>query len=62
MITNDKIAGHSQNQYQKQLDIVGITHLFVKKFKKNITIVKIVAVRENSWNSGGGGGGDRGGN
>jgi hypothetical protein len=38
---------------------VGITHLFVKKFKKIQNIVKIVAFRGNSGNSGGNGGGDR---
>ena len=38
---------------------MGITHLFVKKFKKIQNIVKIVAFRGNSGNSGGNGGGDR---
>ena len=37
---------------------MGITHFFVKKFKKMKTIVKIVAFRGNSGNSGGDGGGD----
>jgi hypothetical protein len=37
---------------------VGITHLFVKKFKKIKIIVKKVAFWGNSGNSGGNGGGD----
>jgi hypothetical protein len=37
---------------------VGITHLFVKKFKKIKKIVKIVAFRGNSGNSDGDGGED----
>ena len=36
-----------------------ITHFFVKIFKKMKIIVKIVALRGNSGNSGGVGGGDR---
>ena len=39
---------------------MGITHLFVKKFKKIKKIVKIVAFRGNSGNSDGDGGEDRG--
>ena len=36
---------------------MGITHFFVKKFKKMKTIVKIVAFRGNLGNSGGDGDG-----
>ena len=35
-------------------------HFFVKKFKEMKKIVKIVAFRGNSWNTGGEGGGDGG--
>ena len=39
----------------KTTDKVGITHFFVKNFKERKKIVKIVAFRGNSGNSGGDG-------